>query len=86
MPTFKNSETSVKRRFSDFLGLNDRLNSKFLHLGRIVPPAPEKSVVGELSLMMVIEVGEVYMYIFCLFSCIFLICTAHKLSQKQYLT
>ena len=60
MPTFKNSETSVKRRFSDFLGLNDRLNSKFLHLGRIVPPAPEKSVVGELSLMMVIEVGEVY--------------------------
>lgn len=50
MPTFKNSETSVKRRFSDFLGLHDRLNSKFLHLGKIVPPAPEKSVVGELSL------------------------------------
>ena len=48
MPTFKNSETSVKRRFSDFLGLHDRLNGKFLHLGRIVPPAPEKSVVGKL--------------------------------------
>ena len=47
MPTFKNSETSVKRRFSDFLGLHDRLNGKFLHLGRIVPPAPEKSVVGK---------------------------------------
>ena len=47
MSTFKNSETSVKRRFSDFLGLHDRLNSKFLHLGKIVPPAPEKSVVGE---------------------------------------
>ena len=47
MPTFMNSETSVKRRFSDFLGLHDRLNSKFLHLGKIVPPAPEKSVVGE---------------------------------------
>ena len=48
MPTFKNAETSVKRRFSDFLGLHERLNSKFLHLGRIVPPAPEKSVVGRL--------------------------------------
>ena len=46
MPTFKNAETTVKRRFSDFLGLHERLNSKFLHLGRIVPPAPEKSVVG----------------------------------------
>lgn len=38
----------MKRRFSDFLGLHDRLNGKFLHLGRIVPPAPEKSVVGKL--------------------------------------
>ena len=47
MPTFKNAETTVKRRFSDFLGLHERLNSKFLHLGRIVPPAPEKSVVGK---------------------------------------
>ena len=46
MPTFKNAESTVKRRFSDFLGLHERLNSKFLHLGRIVPPAPEKSVVG----------------------------------------
>ncbi|KAJ7388955.1 sorting nexin-2 [Desmophyllum pertusum] len=46
IPTYKNSEMFVKRRFSDFLGLHDRLNSKFLHLGRLVPPAPEKSVVG----------------------------------------
>ena len=49
MPTFKNAETTVKRRFSDFLGLHERLNGKFLHLGRIVPPAPEKSVVGRLN-------------------------------------
>lgn len=54
MPTFKNSETSVKRRFSDFLGLHDRLNGKFLHLGRIVPPAPEKSVVG----MTMVKLGK----------------------------
>ncbi|KAK2555411.1 Sorting nexin-2 [Acropora cervicornis] len=46
MATFKNAESTVKRRFSDFLGLHERLNTKFAHLGRIVPPAPEKSVVG----------------------------------------
>lgn len=33
---------SVDRRFSDFLGLRDKLAEKHLHLGRIVPPAPEK--------------------------------------------
>ncbi|KAM7426884.1 sorting nexin-2 [Porites harrisoni] len=54
MPTFKNAETTVKRRFSDFLGLHERLNSKFLHLGRIVPPAPEKSVVG----MTMVKLGK----------------------------
>ena len=51
MPTFKDAETTVKRRFSDFLGLHERLNNKFLHLGRIVPPAPEKSVVGKYMYM-----------------------------------
>ncbi|XP_068722767.1 sorting nexin-2-like [Montipora capricornis] len=54
MPTFKNAESTVKRRFSDFLGLHERLNSKFLHLGRIVPPAPEKSVVG----MTMVKLGK----------------------------
>jgi sorting nexin-1/2 len=48
MPEFKSANTSVKRRFSDFLGLHERLASKYLHLGRIVPPAPEKSVIGEI--------------------------------------
>ena len=48
MPTFKSPETCIRRRFSDFLGLHERLNGKFLHSGIVVPPAPEKSVVGEL--------------------------------------
>ncbi|EDO32102.1 predicted protein, partial [Nematostella vectensis] len=46
MPEFNSPETTVKRRFSDFLGLHERINAKYLHLGRIVPPAPEKSVIG----------------------------------------
>ena len=35
------------RRFSDFLGLHDKLVEKHIRSGRIVPPAPEKSVIGE---------------------------------------
>jgi sorting nexin-1/2 len=47
MPSFKNPECVVKRRFSDFLGLSNRISDKYMQNGRIVPPAPEKSVVGE---------------------------------------
>ncbi|XP_043916694.1 sorting nexin-2 isoform X2 [Protopterus annectens] len=43
---FNSSEFSVKRRFSDFLGLHGKLASKYMHIGYIVPPAPEKSIVG----------------------------------------
>ena len=46
LPTFKSPEFFVRRRFSDFLGLYYRLSEKYTHLGRIVPPAPEKSVSG----------------------------------------
>jgi len=46
LKTFKSTEFSVKRRFSDFLGLFERLNEKHILYGRVVPPAPEKSVVG----------------------------------------
>ena len=46
MPSFKSAEVSVRRRFSDFLGLHSRLSERYLEKGRIVPPAPEKSVVG----------------------------------------
>ena len=43
---FKKSEMSVDRRFSDFLGLHDKLSEKYLPNGRIIPPAPDKSLVG----------------------------------------
>jgi len=43
---FKKKEMTVNRRFSDFLGLHDKLAEKYLQNGRIIPPAPDKSVVG----------------------------------------
>lgn len=51
MALFKNKDFSVKRRFSDFLGLHSKLASKYLHVGYIVPPAPEKSIVGKSCLI-----------------------------------
>ncbi|XP_072166940.1 uncharacterized protein [Diadema setosum] len=45
-PSFKGKEMCVTRRFSDFLGLHQKLVEKHTCKGRIVPPAPEKSVVG----------------------------------------
>lgn len=44
---FKSQDFAVKRRFSDFLGLHGKLASKYLHVGYIVPPAPEKSIMGK---------------------------------------
>ena len=49
IPDFRQSEMEVYRRFSDFLGLHEKLVVKHLHQGRIIPPAPEKSVIGEMS-------------------------------------
>ncbi|KAK7576472.1 hypothetical protein V9T40_012758 [Parthenolecanium corni] len=43
---FRRKSMSVHRRFSDFLGLHDKLTDKYLRSGRIIPPAPEKSVFG----------------------------------------
>lgn len=43
---FKKGEFEVSRRFSDFLGLYEKLVEKHVCAGRIVPPAPEKNVVG----------------------------------------
>ncbi|XP_017288587.1 sorting nexin-2 isoform X2 [Kryptolebias marmoratus] len=54
MSLFKLKDFSVKRRFSDFLGLHSKLASKYLHIGYIVPPAPEKSIVG----MTKVKVGK----------------------------
>ena len=43
---FKREDFSVSRRFSDFLGLHEKLSEKYLCRGRVIPPAPEKSIVG----------------------------------------
>ncbi|BFY97232.1 hypothetical protein BsWGS_00271 [Bradybaena similaris] len=45
-PSYRHSENAVLRRFSDFLGLHAKLADKHVPLGVIVPPAPEKSVIG----------------------------------------
>ncbi|KAI6655221.1 Sorting nexin-2 [Oopsacas minuta] len=44
IPTFKAAECTVRRRFSDFLKLHAELCEKHECKGRIVPPAPEKSM------------------------------------------
>lgn len=46
MTLFKRPESTVTRRFSDFLGLHDKLSDKYLQNGRVIPPAPDKSVVN----------------------------------------
>ncbi|XP_013776606.1 sorting nexin-2-like isoform X2 [Limulus polyphemus] len=52
LPYFKHKNLVVHRRFSDFLGLHDKLMGKHLRLGRMVPPAPEKSVIGMTKIKM----------------------------------
>jgi len=49
IPDFRKSEMEVYRRFSDFLGLHEKLAEKHLHRGCIIPPPPEKSVIGMLA-------------------------------------
>ena len=46
-PAFRRPDSDVLRRFSDFLGLHAKLAAKHVPLGVILPPAPEKSVVGQ---------------------------------------
>ncbi|KAM8894422.1 sorting nexin-1 [Spinachia spinachia] len=43
---FRSKAFSVRRRFSDFLGLYEKLSVKQSLQGCIIPPPPEKSVVG----------------------------------------
>ncbi|XP_020283860.1 sorting nexin-2 [Pseudomyrmex gracilis] len=52
MLIFKKRHFSVMRRFSDFLGLHDKLTEKYLRNGRIIPPAPEKNVIGTTKMKM----------------------------------
>ena len=43
---FKKQQLEVNRRFSDFLGLRDKLCEKYLQNRWIIPPCPDKSVIG----------------------------------------
>ncbi|KAJ1524568.1 hypothetical protein ONE63_011055 [Megalurothrips usitatus] len=52
MKLFRRQQFFVYRRFSDFLGLHDKLVEKYLRSGRIIPPAPEKSVIGTTKIKM----------------------------------
>ncbi|THD19591.1 Sorting nexin-2 [Fasciola hepatica] len=49
---FEGQESSVSRRFSDFLGLHSKLCEKYLSNGIIIPPAPEKDVLGTTKVKM----------------------------------
>jgi len=49
LPAFRKSNYNVSRRFSDFLGLHQKLVNKHMVAGRIVPPAPEKSAMGAMG-------------------------------------
>lgn len=44
VPGYSDRTTEVWRRFSDFLGLRDKLVEKHQVRGIVVPPAPEKSI------------------------------------------
>ena len=56
---FKKKEMVVTRRFSDFLGLHDKLAEKYRQNGRIIPPAPDKSVVGMTKVKMTKDGDEI---------------------------
>ncbi|XP_061629389.1 sorting nexin-1a [Phyllopteryx taeniolatus] len=51
---FCNKTFTVRRRFSDFLGLYEKLSEKHAPNGLIVPPPPEKSILG----MTKVKVGK----------------------------
>ena len=49
---FKSGEFSSTHRFSDFLTLHEKLKEKHLRAGRILPPAPEKDMIGTAKVKM----------------------------------
>jgi len=49
MTMFKANNMAVLRRFSDFLGLHNKLTEKYLRNGRLIPPAPQKNMLGKRS-------------------------------------
>lgn len=52
IPKFRKREFFVLRRFSDFLGLHDILVRDYLRYGRIIPPAPQKNLIGSTKVKM----------------------------------
>ncbi|KAK3526438.1 hypothetical protein QTP70_025470 [Hemibagrus guttatus] len=54
LPMFRSKQFTVRRRFSDFLGLYEKLSEKHSQNGHIVPPPPEKSILG----MTKVKVGK----------------------------
>ena len=54
---FRRNDFTVIRRFSDFLGMHEKLTEKHAHLGRIIPPAPEKNLVGSTKVKLGQSVG-----------------------------
>lgn len=46
LPYFRSETSTVDRRFSDFLGLRDKLAQKHMVDGFLVPPAPEKNALA----------------------------------------
>lgn len=63
MPTFKANNMAVLRRFSDFLGLHNKLTEKYLRNGRLIPPAPQKNMLGKLNKLICMCVCA-YIYIY----------------------
>lgn len=47
LPMFRSKTFTVRRRYSDFLGLYEKLSEKHGPNGYIVPPPPEKSLRGK---------------------------------------
>ncbi|CRL01630.1 CLUMA_CG014277, isoform A [Clunio marinus] len=49
---FKRRQSTVLRRFSDFLGLHEQLLERYLRAGFIIPPAPSKNIIGATKVKM----------------------------------
>lgn len=58
LPIFLNKTFTVRRRFSDFLGLYEKMSAKHSLLGCIIPPPPQKSVVGKEALMLTLALSS----------------------------
>ena len=54
---FRRNNFTVIRRFSDFLGMHEKLTEKHAPQGRIIPPAPEKNLVGSTKVKLGQSVG-----------------------------